>query len=259
MGSMGRLGNQMFQYACAYAVAKRNNTSLSISTYNLYTKNPVNQIVETFKLSSALHNDYTGIVHQFYEADFSYDPRIENVTNGTDLVGYFQSDRYFSQYRNELLENEFVFNSDLIDRAAVYTQSLKLCGELCSIHVRMGDYKKLSDTHTNLGKDYYTRALSLVPDCKSYIVFSDEPAEAKKMFEQISTKNSQQFLYPDLDYGTSLYLMSICNHHIIANSSYSWWGAWLSTSKTVVAPSSWFGSNGPKRWCDVYCSGWKTI
>jgi len=59
MGSMGRLGNQMFQYACAYSVAKRNNTSLSISTHNSYTKNPINQIVETFKLASALRNDYT--------------------------------------------------------------------------------------------------------------------------------------------------------------------------------------------------------
>ena len=259
MGSMGRLGNQMFQYACAFAVAKRHSTSVSISTHNAYTKNPVNQIVETFKLSSALRNDYTGITHRFHEANFSYDPRIEVVPDGTDLVGYFQSDRYFSQYRNELLENEFVFNSGLIDSAAAYIQGLKLYGELCSIHVRLGDYKKLSDIHTNLSKDYYTHALSLVPDCKSYLVFSDEPVEAKKMFEQITAKKSQQFLYPDLDYGTSLYLMSICNYHIIANSSYSWWGSWLSKSKSTIAPKKWFSEGGPKVWNDIYCERWKLI
>jgi hypothetical protein len=260
LGRLGRLGNQMFQYACAYAVAKRNRAKLSISTYDAYSERPVNQLVETFRLSSASHNDYTGVIHQFHEADFSYDARIENVPDGTDLVGYFQSEKYFCQYRSELLENEFVFNSDVLCRALDLRQGLSLDGETCSIHVRMGDYKNLSSTHTNLGKDYYASALAAIPECNRYLVFSDEPIEAKRMLDRLGIKRSDQFVYPDLDYAASMCAMSMCDHHIIANSSFSWWGAWLSSnSKTIIAPTQWFGPQGPQNWSDVYCSGWKKI
>lgn len=260
MGSLGRLGNQMFQYACTYAVARKNLTSPSISTHDSHTGNQRNQLVETFRLSSATYNSYSGITRQFREKDFNYDSKIENVTIGTDLFGYFQSEKYFRHYRTDLLDSEFVFNANIQANSRSHIVNLGLSGPMCSIHIRMGDYRNLGDTHVNLGIDYYANALSLVPDCDSYLVFSDEYVEAKKMLRQLDFEKAHRLVYLDLDFATTMHMMSMCDHHVIANSSFSWWGAWLSkNSQTTIAPSAWFGPRGPKSWNDVYCEGWRKI
>jgi len=269
MGSMGRLGNQMFQYACAYALSARHGTSLGISTHDAYRNARVNQLLETFELKSAIAlgplevgdgRDIEGIRYEFHESDFGYDRRIEIVPDGTEIRGYFQSERYFKHLRYQLLEEEFRFKKHITDFVDIIWQSEFSGATVCSIHIRRGDYKKISETHPNLDSSYYSLAASEIPECDVYAVFSDEPGLAAVIMQEVTAIPADKIVYPDVDYGTSMAMMSRCDHHIIANSSFSWWGAWLSKgSGFIVAPKLWFGPSGPKNWSDIYCEGWLAI
>ena len=131
-----------------------------------------------------------------------------------------------------------------------------------SVHVRRGDFLINSGNHYNLSLDYYEKAISLLPrvydSCDlPVLVFSDDPdwCKEQKLFEDnrfmISEGNSA---YVDMC------LMSMCSWHVIANSSFSWWGAWLSDSKKVIAPSKWFGpNNAANDTKDLYCEEWVVV
>jgi len=126
---------------------------------------------------------------------------------------------------------------------------------VCSMHIRRGDYLNLSNFHTNLDMSYYNTAMQIVrhnvPNSK-FVVFSDDPAWCKSIMPaEIHVDDSSQEI--------SLCMMSLCPMHIIANSSFSWWGAWLSKSQAVAAPKQWFGNDGPKTWQSVYEQGWVVI
>ena len=260
MGRYGRLGNQMFQYACAYAVAKRHNTEIGISSHDSYRQASTNQLIETFTLQSAVLDKFDNVKYSFQENGFEYDARIEIVPNDTDIQGYFQSERYFSHVRKDLLINEFSFRPHIQESANKVWDSYNHHGPVCSIHVRRGDYKTLQDTHPNLGLDYYARAIELIPECEKYIIFSDDTILAQELMSKIQTVPAHRFTYPDLDYNISIAIMSRCTHHIIANSSYSWWGAWLSQQHGIVAaPKTWFGIKGPSNWKDIYCNSWNIV
>lgn len=257
---MGRLGNQMFQYACAYSLAKKHQTTIAINTHDSYRNSRVNQIVETFELQSAVYDQFDEIKYKFNEASFEYDYRIEDVPNDTDIVGYFQSEKYFKNVRQDLVTREFRFRNIFEKDVESFQQLHGIVGTTCSIHIRKGDYKHLSDVHTNLDISYYADAIKKVPVCSHYIVFSDDPEEASRMISPISSLGSIDFVYPELGDSSSMLLMSLCDHHIIANSSFSWWGAWLSQKKgVVIAPRKWFGPKGPSAWSDVYCETWKAL
>jgi len=91
-------------------------------------------------------------------------------------------------------------------------------------------------------------------------VFSDEPTIAESVMQEVSVIPVDKIVYPDVDYGLSMAMMSRCNHHIIANSSFSWWGAWLSRNNgVVIAPKNWFGPKGPSDWQDIYCEQWRIL
>jgi hypothetical protein len=260
MGRYGRLGNQMFQYACAYALARKHNTNIGISSTDLYRSAGSNQLIETFELANAIIDKFENIKYTFEEVGFEYDSRIELISDGTDIRGYFQSERYFSHIRNELINCEFKFKSNIDTRVNSIWSSYFEGASVCSIHIRCGDYKRLADTHYNLGIEYYSKALSLVPKCDLYAVFSDDLILASDLISSISGSPIGKFIYPDFDYGESLSLMSRCDHHIIANSSYSWWGSWLSRNTgTTIAPKNWFGPAGPKSWNSIYCKKWIVI
>jgi hypothetical protein len=257
MGRFGRLGNQMFQYACTFAIANKHQTKIGINTHDAYNNKQLNQLVETFELRSATLDKIEEYKFIFNEKDFEYDPMIECVTDGTDLRGYFQSEKYFKHVRNELLRNEFVFKTKVLKQGENFWSSHSIEGPVCSVHVRMGDYKILSDTHYNLNNNYYETALLKLPPCSRYIVFSDDLIEARNLLNPIAESFSRNFVYADLDYDVSMLLMSWCDHHIIANSSFSWWGAWLSENNgSVVSPKNWFSKKGPRSWKDIYCDKW---
>jgi hypothetical protein len=112
----------------------------------------------------------------------------------------------------------------------------------CSIHVRRGNYVERQDFHPLQSIDYYKQAISIIGENTLFLIFSDDIEWCESNLDFIKNKI---FISGNLDY-QDLYLMSMCNHNIIANSSFSWWGAWLNNhkDKKIIYPSLWF-NNGP--------------
>ena len=127
--------------------------------------------------------------------------------------------------------------------------------ETISIHIRRGDYLEKEDRHPVCRMEYYQAAIEYIDTFNSpiFIIFSDDIEWCKKHF----IGDNYIFIQDEEDY-IDLYLMSLCKHNIIANSSFSWWGAWLNKNinKKVIAPQNWFGVNKRLPTQDIYCEEW---
>jgi len=121
------------------------------------------------------------------------------------------------------------------------------------VHIRRGDYLNKIHKHPTQPKEYYYSAFSQFNEDIHFLIFSDDIEWCKNNLKY----KYLYFIEEELDY-ISLYLMSLCNHNIIANSSFSWWGAWLNqeTNKKVIAPSNWFGKNKKLNTKDLIPSKW---
>lgn len=247
LGKNGRLGNQLFQCATLFSVGFTRGYEIGI---------PKDQTISSvFSLESFKQIEKRNFSFLYKEKDFVFDASVFLVPDETDLFGYFQSGNYFN-HCDDALRKEFKFQKNFEEKATIYLQNCKNT-PLCSLHVRRGDYKNLSSYHTNLGSDYYNQACSAVlnsyANCK-FLVFSDDIAWCKQIF------TDEKFTIVETgDDALDLCIMSKCDIHIIANSSFSWWGAWLSKSRAVIAPKQWFGPSGPKSWNTVYQQGWLLI
>jgi hypothetical protein len=256
MGNYGRMGNQMFQYATLYSIAKTRGYNFGVPMQRK-SDNPYQSFClnECFPNLSAKDSSTYFAKHRAQEREFTYNAGIFGIPDDSDIVGYFQSEKYFKDYRKEILK-EFTFFESIQNKATDIRSITK--EPVISIHLRLGDYKNLVGKHPICGIDYYKNALSLVPDDMLIVAFSDEPALARDVFDNL---NRKYFLAETNDQYTDMCLMSHCDYHIIANSSFSWWGAWLGESKKVIAPAIWFGDSPemPKNWSDIYCENWKVI
>ena len=130
--------------------------------------------------------------------------------------------------------------------------------ELISVHIRLGDYVQIQDCHPICSVEYYKEALDQLPKDCQVILFSDDYPQALQLFKSFGIN---VMLTGGTDKFVDMCMMTKCNYHIIANSSFSWWGAWLSNSKKVIAPKKWFGNaqHMPKNWSDIYCDDWILI
>ena len=155
----------------------------------------------------------------------------------------FQSEKYFSDYRDDL-KSEFRL------RDPKYPE--KLDDEYIGIHVRRGDYLNHPLVHPTCSMQYYEEGLASLPD-KPVKVFSDDREWCVKNFK------GDRFHISTANFIEDFELMSKCSYNIIANSSFSWWAAWLSDSKKVIAPSTWFGPNGPGSSKDIVPHNWIKI
>lgn len=235
LGSMGRLGNQLFQIASTIGIASENKEDYVFPSwkYSEYFKNKIPSS-DTFSKRTYVENG------------FHYSPVLGN---DLDLVGYFQSEKYFCNVKN-LIRFYFDFNTDLYPEDPL--------DNFCSIHVRRGDYLNFPDYHPFPGMDYYNRSINYMKDrgIFNFIIFSDDIEWCKSNFSsdfKFSENNSD---IKDLCH------MSKCKNHIIANSSFSWWGSWLNPEidKKVVAPRQWFGpSKQDAILDDLYCESWIKI
>ena len=256
LGNYGRMGNQMFQYATLFAIAKTRDYDFGIPYKN---KSP--NIYNNLSLDIAFNNlsakDSSEIKNpnKAQEHNFTYNAGIFGIPDHTDIIGYFQSEKYFIDYREYLLK-EFEFIPE-IKRKALDIRSVTNI-PVISMHFRFGDYKNLVGKHPICNLEYYTEALTHLPEDLLIIAFSDEPDLAKELLDKL---NRKYFITETNDQNIDMCLMTMCNYHIIANSSFSWWGAWLSDSKKVIAPSQWFGDafGMPKNWSDIYCKDWVII
>lgn len=249
----GGLGNQMFQMAAAWSLSKKIGTEcfFDFGSSKIHTQgNPSNKYKNNlFKNITDSRFDITN--YKIYnEHRFSYNdlPLRDNLI----LNGYFQSEKYFYEYKNQIKNLFFIDSNKLAE-----TQKLinKTSGEkkTCSIHVRRGDYLQKPNFHPTCDINYYKKAMSLMNADKYYIV-SDDLSWCKENFI------GNEFVFsPFTDELDDLYLIMSCKNHIIANSSFSWWGAYLSDYESVISPKLWFGIQGPQDTQDIYCHNWIKI
>jgi uncharacterized membrane protein YkvA (DUF1232 family) len=256
IGRYGRFGNQMFQYAALFGIAKTAKYRYGVP-YNNKSENEYEHfcLTEAFDKLEAENSEGQPIKYRIAEPKFGYNPGLFGIPDHSDIVGYFQTEKYFVDYRPHLLK-QFSFRNEIKEQAENIRAITK--DRVISLHIRLGDYVNQQQNHPVYNIDYYNSALDLLPDDVLLMIFSDDVAKAQTIFEPLKRK----MVFPETNNKyIDMCLMSMCDYHIIANSSFSWWGAWLSESKKIIAPSQWFG-NGPdmpKNWSDVYCKGWVVI
>jgi len=267
IGKNGRLGNQMFQYATLFALAKHHGVEAGVPIHNDICTNEYDyiHIYDAFPNLSAsrVSSDTMNSAKYDYVAkediDFNFDPSILSIRDDCRIKGYFQSELYFNKFSKDI-RKEFSFSDEVNKDCHEIFKGLKLengNAPLCAVHFRRGDYTNVSHVHTNLDAEYYNPAFSWmngnIANCR-FLAFSDDYEWCKNNLPNEFILANTPSMFHDM------LLMSMCDAHIIANSSFSWWGAWLANnSKQVIAPKKWFGPSGPKRWDTTYCSGWGTI
>jgi hypothetical protein len=256
----GGLGNQMFQYAAARALSLRLRTELllDISWFKHNSKTAISPRSYELGVFTVEAKKYDGqsVISKlfikkhtvFQEKYFQYNSDILEVSENTLLEGYWQSEKYFEDKAGEI-RKDFTFNSKPTSQNYSLLREIQMNKNSISLHVRRGDYvsdKKTNQVHGLAGIDYYSRALDLISEKirePHYYIFSDDPGWCKN---NLNLKSPATFIEHNV--GTSSFedmrLMSACYHNIIANSSFSWWGAWLNANqtKTVIAPKDWFNN-----------------
>lgn len=251
----GGIGNVMFQIACAYGYSLDNNISYIFSKKGYpIIHSSLERYYSNILANINILGDYNFSNFRLYsEVAFHYNPIISSDQN-LYLIGGFQSEKYFIDHKEEIRK---IFNYEI---SAELKKILPLNGELsCSIHVRRGDYLKYPKHHPVQDIEYYKNAISLFKENIIFLVFSDDIEWCKQNFKGLS--DNLIFVENNEDY-EDLYLMSKCNHNIIANSSFSWWGAWLNNNpdKKVIAPKNWFGPvYSQHNTKDLYCEDWIII
>jgi hypothetical protein len=251
---MGGLGNYLFQIAAAYSksldlgekfVISPNNVQVVHKPLTFYTDNILK------KLSLDIDFNTNQI---YYEPNFHYSP-IPDFISPTLIHGYFQSEKYFKHNRDKILD--FFYCDEVVDKIREKYKD-DLDKNTCSIHVRRGDYLSLQNHHPIQDMNYYKEAIYMVGPNKTFFIFSDDIKWCKENFNFL---DNVIYCENNEDY-EDLYLMSLCDDNIIANSSFSWWGSWINKNrdKKVISPKKWFGpSNSYLITDDIYCEKWIVI
>lgn len=253
INTMGGLGNTLFQVSVAYSISIRDNMNLLIDTTNHYGSHYGISKYKNNILRNISFSDKSLSYTHYGEQGFNY-YEIPNFLENTKLIGHFQSEKYFVKYRDSILD----LYSPTKD---ITTKLMELYGEILknnnttSLHIRRGDYVGLPNHHPVLPMDYYKNSINYFSDSQIYLIFSDDIEWCKSNLAFIENK----IFVDNLDDYEELYLMSICNNNIIANSTFSWWGAWLNTNenKKVISPLTWFGTSySSYNTSDIYCDNW---
>lgn len=258
IGYMGRLGNQMFQMASTIGIARRLGLDPVFPLENFGSQSPYSHtgcdLLQCFNIPEAFIKPMSDIqINYIYsESVFNYNQEISDIPDYTALSGYFQTEKYFEHIESEIREI-FTFR-DSIESIA---ESMDInTNNSVSIHIRRGDYLSSPDHHPTQDAEYYKRSISEFGSDKIFYIFSDDIEWCRQIF----TGSNFRFIDSGNPYA-DLCIMSKLKNHIIANSSFSWWGAWLSGKDSkVVAPIRWFGpALANKDTSDIYCKNWIKI
>lgn len=248
LGGYGHLGNQMFQYASLRGIANNLGHEFSVPPTG-------HRLFEVFNMTACTLREVNNIVMQSEtHAGFEFDQELfQSCKNYTDLYGYFQTEKYFKAIEESIREDFMFIDPD----EACIKELREIAGgkDVVSIHVRRGDYLGLSSFHPVMTEEYYRSAMSKF-DSAIFTVFSDDTdwCRGQEFF-------NDAIIYDAPD-STAMFTMSQCDHNIIANSSFSWWGAWLNRNpeKIIIAPKRWFGpSYIDYNVSDLYPDGWIKI
>jgi hypothetical protein len=263
---IGGLGNQLFQYAAAKRIAHKHNTILKLdktpfNKYKLhtYSLHPFN-INEIFATDDEIRRmqpvmGIKGVINRILgresegrilsERHFNFDPAVLDAPDDIYLDGYWQSEKYFKDIE-DIIRREFTVKARADEKNEKIAREITAVSAV-SLHIRRMDYITDKNTNQILGTcsmDYYFKAIEKISKKvvnPHFFVFSDD---AEWIIENIKIDAPFTFVIhngPDKNY-EDLRLMSLCKHNVIANSTFSWWGAWLNSNpeKIVYCPSQWF-------------------
>lgn len=229
---MGRCGNFLFECATAFAYAKKHNLEFSVPIHthddfhcpiylkhlqhpNYYPSGPAVRVEER--------------QHNYQDLPFDESWRDKNIL----LVGYFQTERYFAEYRHEILES---FGIEWVPKLGVV-----------SIHVRRGDYVTFREKHPEVTDEFYFKSIYyfLGMGFHKFLVFSDDIPWCKQYFIPAKFPHAFFSFMEGNSIEEDLRLISCCQHQINSSSTYSWWGAWLNRNpnKVIITPELWFTPN----------------
>jgi hypothetical protein len=247
---IGGLGNQMFQYAAAKALALQRKETLKLNTTAFETYTLHQYGLHHFAIADSKVNFLDKIksklfkTKQYTETNFEYNPNVQQLkAQNIILNGYFQSEKYFGIYRKELLEL-FEIKTELKQQTKDLLKQISNQNAV-ALHIRRGDY--LQNTIHNTDKtDYYKKAIHYISEKVKnpiFYIFSDDMGWVKDHFKINFETHYVDFNDANTNF-EDLKLMSSCQHNIIANSSFSWWSAWLNVNpdKIVIAPKKWFAT-----------------
>jgi len=276
------LGNQMFQYAVGRCLAHLNDTQLKLDVtgftdYKLRnfdlnalhtdcqfaTEDEIRNLLPSHNFEKALQYLSPKKKRTYYrEKYFHFDDNMLKFGKDVYLKGYFQSEKYFLPIK-EIIQNEFRIKEEAIVRVKNFFNA-QGSGKKVSVHIRRGDMKNdpvMAERHGVMPLSYYQKGIEIIRSKISaphFYFFSDDINWAKENF----TSTDATFVSGEISktHFEDLYLMSQCDHNIIANSSFSWWGAWLNknANKIVIAPGKWF-NNGPDDLQDLIPDDWIKI
>ncbi|MCY0969551.1 alpha-1,2-fucosyltransferase [Chryseobacterium wangxinyae] len=280
---IGGLGNQMFQYATARALALFRNEELSLDNH-LFTNYMLHEyglhhfnihcsffekentafepLTTTEKAKAFLYQKK--IYNTYVEKDLRYDEALFEFSHkNIFLKGYFQSEKYFITFRDQL-RKDFEITSPLKKETIDFLQIIKTENSV-SLHIRRGDYvsnPEANAVHGTCDLKYYHRAIEAIKKIVEnpvFFIFSDDIDWAKANLKINNTTYFVDFNDASTNY-EDIKLMSACKHNIIANSSFSWWGAWLNDNdnKIVIAPNKWFNTDDHNS-KDIIPESWRQI
>lgn len=295
---MGGLGNQMFQYAAARALAETHGVGVGIDLSTIgrdpkrsylldrlsVPERPLERashdIAKTARAATALRWHARGaralarlglrgvpqLPGAYVEKHFHFDPDFFRLGPDIRLHGYFQSEHYFAPIAGHIRE-AFRPREPFGEAARQTADAIARAALPVSIHIRRGDYihsVENARVHGILHADYYGRALQMLADRlgagMTLFVFSDDPDAAREVFARLPDTRAEFVSGDPQRPWEDMALMARCRHHVIANSSFSWWGAWLDPSpdKIVIGPRQWFAPAALRRFntCDLCPSGW---
>ena len=280
---IGGLGNQMFQYAYAKALEQKGHeVKIDISAFETYKLHGGYQLDKyNIDLDSSIKDENDKFYKNtfFYKVlrrfgmDFSrrikeksllFDKKLLEIDDNSYLDGYFQCEKYFKDIR-EIILKQFTINQDISNYTKEIKNKIQNSQNSCSLHIRRGDF--VNSTNINIHGacdiEYYKKAMKYLEEKVvniNYFIFSDDIEWVK---ENLAIQNaiyidSKEKRIPHED----IYLMSLCKNNIIANSSFSWWGAWLNQNekKMVIAPKRWFADDKLESQSkDIVCDSWVRV
>jgi hypothetical protein len=242
----GGLGNQIFQWAYGKSLSKKYNTDLFLDL-NFYNNQSGNTFREfeldkfpnlNYETQKKENKKFIEIVDDFFYKELNYNKNLNYYLNG-----FWQSEKYFSEF-SDVIQSEL--QPDVLTRKKLLSI---VSDDSVSLHIRRTDYVTSNGFHPVQNIEYYNKALDIIGNYEQLLIFSDDINWCK---ENLNYK--KMIFIENMSSVENVWLMSLCKNNIIANSSFSWWGAWLNQNKnkTVVIPKNWFGNNVDLNTSDIY-------